>query len=227
MPLLLGLESFSPSVLISVGTRAEVSTFGRVTKFGDTQSRPWNLRTRTRPSISISNRYLNPVTPVKSKQVNKRVADILVRLFFSDSLAIHCGGKVVRGFNIQICVAPATSYLVSSHATKAEAFEGNRLYIMTPSKSGRVTVYLDLSISTEYMSKETVKFLIAQEFPVKFWSIFLPRAVSCTVQEIEELIMSLDGSSKRLVEFITPKKKLKVDPSLSNLAFSFTVDVFG
>ena len=88
MPLLLGLESFSPSVLISVGTRAEVSTFGRVTKFGDTQSRPWNLRTRTRPSISISNRYLNPVTPVKSKQVNKRVADILVRLFFSDSLSL-------------------------------------------------------------------------------------------------------------------------------------------
>ena len=40
MPLLLGLESFSPSVLISIGTRTEVSTFSGVTKFGDTQSRP-------------------------------------------------------------------------------------------------------------------------------------------------------------------------------------------
>ena len=68
-----------------------MSTFGGVTKFGDTQDRHLNLRSRS--SISIPSRYLNPVTPTKSKQVNTRVADVLVRLFFSDPSAIHCGGS--------------------------------------------------------------------------------------------------------------------------------------
>lgn len=75
------------------------------------------------------------------------------------------------------------------------------------------------------MSKKAVNFLLAQEFPVKFWSSLLSRNVSCTVQEIEEVITSLDGSSKRLVDFIAPKKKLKVNLSLLNLAFSFPVVV--
>ena len=131
------------------------------------------------------------------------------------------------GVNIQTCVAPAPACLVSSRPTKAETFEGNRLYILTPSKSGRVTVYLDPSVSTTDMSTEALNFLLAQEFPVNFWLFFLPRTVSCTVKEIEKLIMSLVGSSKRLADFITPKKKLKVDPSLCNLALSFPVDVFG
>ena len=37
----------------------------------------------------------------------------------------------------------------------------------------------------------------------------------------------MDGSSKRLADFITPKKKLKVDLGLSNLAFYFPVVIFG
>ena len=179
VPLFSGSESFSPSVFMSVDTMVGVSTFGGVTKLGDTQGRPLNLRSRS--SISIPSHYLNPVTLTKSKRVDKRVADVLVRLFFSDSLVIHCGGKMSRGVNIQVCVAPASSCPVSSHATKAETFESNRLYIMTPSKSGRVKAYLDPSVSTTDMSKEMVNFLLAQEFPVKFWFSLLPRTLSCTV----------------------------------------------
>ena len=67
-----------------------------------------------------------------------------------------------RGVNIQVCVAPASSCLVSSHATKAETFEGNRLCILNPSKSGQVTVYLDPSVTTTDMLKEVVNFLLAQ-----------------------------------------------------------------
>ena len=37
----------------------------------------------------------------------------------------------------------------------------------------------------------------------------------------------MNGYLKRLTDFITPKKKLKVDSSLSNLAFYFPLDVFG
>ena len=44
--------------------------------------------------------------------------------------------------------------------------------------------------------------------------------------EIEELIDSLNGSSKRRGDLLTPKKKMKVDSGLSNLSFSFPVDVF-
>ena len=57
---------------------------------------------------------------------------------------------------------PSSSSLVSSHATKAETFECNRLYILTPSKSGRVTLYLDPSVSTEDMTAEVLNFLLAQ-----------------------------------------------------------------
>ena len=154
------------------------------------------------------------------------MADVLVRVFFANPSVTHCGGKVGRGVNFQACVTPASSYLVSSHASKVETFESNRLYILTPSKAGKVTVYLDPSVPTEDMTAEVINFLLAQEFPVKFWFSLLPRTVSCDVIEIKELIASLDGSSKRLSEFITPKKKLKVNPSLKNLAFAFPVDVF-
>lgn len=64
-----------------------------------------NLRSRS----SIPSGYLNPVSPAKSKQANKRVADVLVRLFFSDFSMIHCGGKAYRGVNIQVCVTTASS----------------------------------------------------------------------------------------------------------------------
>ena len=58
---------------------------------------------------------------------------------------------------------------------------------------------------------------------MKFWSSLLLCIVSCTV---EDLIRSLDGSKKRRGEFIAPKKKLKVDSNITNLALSFPVDVF-
>ena len=87
-------------------------------------------------------------------------------------------------------------------------------------------MYLDPSISAEDMTTEVLNFLLAQEFSVKFWSSLLPRTVSCTMTEIGELIASLDGPSKRLSEFIIPKKRLKVGPSLKNLAFAFPIDVF-
>ena len=76
------------------------------------------------------------------------------------------------------------------------------------------------------MSNNAVKCLLTQKFPVKFWLSLLPRTIYFTIPEIEELIISLDSSSKRLGKFITPKKKLKADFSMSNLTFYFTIDVF-
>ena len=74
--------------------------------------------------------------------------------------------------------------------------------------------------------KAVVNFLLSLEFPLMFWSSILPRVVSCDIKEIEEFIASLDGFSKRRGDFITPKKKLKVDGGIANLDFSFPVDVF-
>ena len=217
-------ESFSPSTFMGVYTRAGLSTFSGVSQPGGNQDRSSNLRSCS--GIKIPSRYLHTVSPAKSKRTNKCVADVLVRLLFSNPAMVHRGGKVGRGVNFQSCVSPSYSCLVSSHATKAETFECNRLYILTPSKSGRVTVYLDPLVSTEDMTAEVLNFLLAQELSVKFWSSFLLRTISCSVVEIGELITSLDGSSKRLSEFITPKKRLKVDPSLTNLAISFPFDPF-
>ena len=222
--LLSSSDSFSPSAFMSVDTRAGLLTFGGVSQPGVTQDRSSNLRSRS--GIKIPSRYLRPVTPAKSKRMSKRVADVLVKLFFSNPSVTHCGGKVGCGVNFQSCVAPASSCLVSSHANKAETFESNRMYILTPFKAGKVTLYFDPSISTEDMTAEVLNFLLAQELSVKFWSSLLPRTVSCNVMELGELIASLDCSSKRLSEFITLKKKLKVDPSLKNPAFAFPVDVF-
>ena len=148
---------------MNVDTCVEVSTFGWVSQFGDT--RLVNLRSRS--AISISSRFLNPETPARSKRINKCVADILVRLFLTESSVtsvIYCGSKMGRGINIQTCVAPASSYLVSFHVTKTETFECNRLFVRTPSKSDRVTVYLDTSVSTEDMSGEALNILLTQEF---------------------------------------------------------------
>ena len=128
--------------------------------------------------------------------------------------------------NFQSCVSSSSSCLVISHATKAETFECNRFYILTPFKSGRVTVSFNPLVSTEDMTAEVLNFLLAQELSFKFWSSFLLRTISCSVAEIGELITSLDGSLKRLSEFITPKKRLKVEPSLTNLAISFPIDTF-
>ena len=64
---------------------------------------------------------------------SKRVVDVHVKLFLADSnvgLDHYCGGKVERSSKIQICVASASNYLVSSHATKAETFEDMRLLQM-------------------------------------------------------------------------------------------------
>ena len=76
------------------------------------------------------------------------------------------------------------------------------------------------------MTKDVVNVFLSLEFSVKFWYSLLPRIVSCDIKEMEELIASLDGSSKRRGDFITPKKKLKVDGGISNLVFSFPVNVF-
>ena len=144
-------------------TCVEVSTFGRVSHFGDTPL----VNLRYRSAISISSRCLNPETPARSKRINKCVADILVRLLLTESSVmsvIYCGSKVGRGINIQTCVAPASSCLVSFDVTKTETFECNRLFVRTPFKSDRVTVYLDTSVSTEDMSGEALNILLTQEF---------------------------------------------------------------
>ena len=159
MPLLSGSDSFSPSVFMRVDTRVGLSTFGGVNQPGVTQDRSSNLRSRS--EIKIPSRYLQQVTPAKSKWMGKRVADVLVRVLFANPSMTHCGGKVGRGVNFQACVAPASSCLVSSHASKVEIFESNRLYILTPSKAGKVTVYLDPSVPTEDMTDEVINFLLA------------------------------------------------------------------
>ena len=225
VPLLSGSDSFSPSAFINVDTRGGVSTVGGVNQFGDT--RPMNLRSRS--NRFIPGCYIHPTNPSKVKRGSKWVVDVCVRLLLDDinvGLDHYCGGKVERGSNMQACVAPVSTCLVSSHANKAETFEVKRLFIRTPAKLGRVTIYLDPSISVEDMTKAVINFLLAQEFPVKFWSSFLPRVVSCDIEDIEELIAPLGDSSKKRGDIITPKKKLKVDGGIANLAFSFPVDVF-
>ena len=57
------------------------------------------------------------------------------------------------------------------------------------------------------MTDAAVTFLLSQKFTVKFWSSLLPRTVSCDITEMEELVESFGGSSKRRGDFLTPKKK--------------------
>ena len=151
------------------------------------------MNLRSRSAISIPSCYLNSATPEISKRVNKRVADVLVRLLSTVSLytsVIYCSGKVGCGANIQACVASDYFCLVSSHANKVVIFESNRLYIGTSLKFIHVTLYLDPSLSTDNMSDEAVNFLLTRKFPVKFWSSLLPRIISCTITDIEELVIS-------------------------------------
>ena len=63
----------------------------------------------SRSAISVPSRYLNPVIPAKSKRVNKRMTNVLVHTFLTDTSIIYCGGKVGRGVNIQACVDPTSS----------------------------------------------------------------------------------------------------------------------
>ena len=210
---------------MNIDTRERVSTFGGVDQFSD--NRPMTLRSRS--DIPVPGRYIHPITPARVKNGSKRVADVCVRLLLADlnvGLDHYCGGKVGRGSNMQACVALASTCLISSHAAKAEIFKVKRLFIMTPAKSGRVTIYLDPSVAVESITGAMVNFLLALEFPVKFWSSFLPRVLSCSIVEVQELIASLDSSSKKRSEFIIPKKKLKVDVGIANLAFIFFVNVF-
>ena len=100
------------------------------------------------------------------------------------------------------------------------------MYFRTSAKSDRFMIYLYPSVAVDSITDAMVKFLLALEFPVKFWSSLLPRVLSCNIVEVQELIASLDGSSKRRSEFITPKKKLKVDGGIANLAFTFPDDMF-
>ena len=76
------------------------------------------------------------------------------------------------------------------------------------------------------LSNASVGFLLSQEFSVQSWSSLLPRIASCNQEEIESLVQSLGGSSEHRVDFITPKKKLTPDSSITNLSFSFPLDVF-
>ena len=205
--LLSSSESFSPSTFMNIDTRGRASTFGGVDQFSD--NRPMTLRSRL--DISIPGRYVHPMTPAKVKKGSKRVSTVCVRLFLADlnvGLEYYCGGKVGRGSNMQAC---ASTCLVSSHVAKDETFKVKRLYIGTPAKSGRFTIYLDTSVAVDSITDAIVNFILALEFSVKFWSSLLPRVLSCNIVEVQELIASLDGSSKRKSEFITPKKKLKVD----------------
>ena len=223
--LLSSSESFSPSAVMNIDTRGGISTFGRIDQFSD--NRPMTLRSRS--DIHVSGRYVRPMTPAKVKKGSKRVADVCVRLFLADlnvGLDHYCGGKVGRGSNMQACVALASTCLVSSHAAKTKTFKAKRVYFRTPAKSDRFIIYLYPSVAVDSITDDMVKFLLALEFPVKFWSSFLPRVLSCNIVEVQELIASLDGSSTRRSEFITPKKKLKVDGGIANLAFTFPDDMF-
>ena len=182
--MLSGSESFSPSAFMNLDTRGALPTFGGVNQYSET--RPMNLRSRA--DLSVLGRYIHPTTPAKTKRGSKRVGDIRVKLFLSDNVGLnfYCGDKVGKGSNMQACVATSSACHVTSHATKAESFEGDRIFIRTPVKAGRTTIYLDPSVSVETMSKAAVTYLLSLEFPVKFWSSLLPHVVSCDIKEIEE-----------------------------------------
>ena len=72
------------------------------------------------------------MTLARAKRTNKLNANVLTRLFLATSSASinYCGGKVYRSTNIQACVAPSPSCLVSFHATKTETFDCNRNFIL-------------------------------------------------------------------------------------------------
>ena len=166
VPMLSGSDSFSPSAFMNIDAGGDISTFGGVNQYGDT--RPMKLRSRG--DLSVPGRYLHPTTPAKAKRGSKRVGDVRVKLFLADNarLNLYCGGKVGKGSNMQVCVAAASACHVTSHATKAESFEGDYLFIRTPVKAGRTTIYLDPSVSVETLSKAAVNYLLSLEFPVKF-----------------------------------------------------------
>ena len=97
-----------------------------ISKFGDTRPRPF----RSRSSMSLSRRYINPSTPAKVKWWNKWVVDVLVLLllaYSSNALVNYFGAKVGRGSNDKASVAPTSSCLISFHATKNETFKCKRL----------------------------------------------------------------------------------------------------
>ena len=170
------LVPFSPSVFMIVDTRGGGATFGGVSTLGI--GLPMTLRSRA--NRTLPKRYIHPVTPAQVKRGGRRSTDVLVRLFLSSSSASvdYCGGEVGRRPNVQACVATFASCLVSSHATKAETFEPGHLYIRISTKAGRLTVYLDPSVSVSVKSNASVGFLLSQEFSVQSWSSLLPRIAS-------------------------------------------------
>ena len=187
-PLLLGSNTvhFSPSVLMNVDIWDGISAFGGVRQAGD----DCPIALRSRSSISLPNRFIQPIIPARSKRASKRSTEVLVRPFLASSSAtVHCcGGRLDYRPNIQACVTPSSSYLVSSHITKTKTFERGRIYIRTPIKFGHLADYLEPSIAVDELSDASSSFLLAQEFTEMVYSSLLPCTVSCTVEEIEDLI---------------------------------------
>ena len=89
---------------MGVYTRAGLSTFSGVSQPGGNQDRSSNLRSCS--GIKIPSRYLHPISPAKSKRTNKCVADVLVRLLFSNPAMVHRGGKVGRGLISSLVFLP-------------------------------------------------------------------------------------------------------------------------
>ena len=129
VPLLSWLDAgfFSSLALTNMDIgRGGGSNFNGISKFGDIRPRPF----RSRSSMSLPRRYINPSTPAKVKWCNKWVVDVLVLLllaYSSNALVSYFGGKVGRGSNVKACVAPTSSFLISFHATKNETFKCKRL----------------------------------------------------------------------------------------------------
>ena len=162
---------FFPSVFMNVDTRGWYTAFGGVSNLRN--DIPMTLRSRS--DLTLPKRYVYPATPAKVKRGGKCQVEFLVRLFLtSSSTGIrYCCGRVDRRPNVQACIA-TSACLVSSQATKAGTFEPGHLYIRTPPKTTRQTVYLDPSVPVSSLTEASVGFLLVQEFSVKFWSSLLP-----------------------------------------------------
>ena len=103
MPLLSGSESFSPSVFMSVDTRVGLSTFGGVTKFGDTQGRPLNLCSRS--SISIPSLLIQWPPPNQS-ELTSVLRTFLYVYCFQIIQQFIVAGKWVAGLIFRLVLLP-------------------------------------------------------------------------------------------------------------------------
>ena len=137
-----------------------------------------------------------------------------------------CGGMV--GFaKIHACVAEGCN--VKKNAIKKSYLLPHRIYIYTPAVDGKITVYLQPSISIHEVAEEILRSLSTQERTMSACSSLLSCLPSLKKENKDpsKLVASIDQSSL-CEDFLTPHKKQKrVVKSLSDnqLSFDFNDDV--